>query len=119
MYAGFSLGAVFAGAYVSATRERVSAAVLVEGGHTYWSDRAAQAFAAQGGRAVVFACGQTWCAQDAAAAARRLRAAGVASEVTVAPGAGHAFGGPVAEALRPAFEGRVAPLLRAVIRSPP
>ncbi len=109
VYAGFSLGAILAGGYVTTTSERIAATVLVEGGHTFWSDRVTRAFAAQGGRAVVFACGQASCARDAGEARTRLRAEGVASEVAYAPGAGHEFQGRVAGALRPVFERLVTP----------
>lgn len=111
VYAGFSLGAIFAGGYVIATSERVGAVVLVEGGHTFWSDRVAREFASRGGRAVAFACGQAWCARDADEAARRLRAAGVDAEVTYARGAGHSFQGRVGDALQPVFERLIAPAL--------
>lgn len=113
VYAGFSLGAIFGVGYLRATNERVAAAVLVEGGHTVWSGDAVRAFAQRGGRAVLFGCGQAWCARDARGVAPRFRAARIETALGYAPGQGHAYGGRVADAMRPAFERLVAPALGA------
>lgn len=111
VYAGFSLGAIFGVGYLRATRERVAAAALVEGGHTVWSGAAVRAFADKGGRAVLFGCDQAWCARDARAVAPRFRAAHIETALGYAPGQGHAYGGRVADAMRPAFERLIAPAL--------
>ncbi len=113
VYAGFSLGAIFGVGYLRETTEPIAAASLVEGGHTLWTSGTARAFAARGGRAIAFGCGQAWCERDARAAQARLRAARIESEVGYAPGSGHSYIGAVADALRPGFERLVAPSLEA------
>jgi dienelactone hydrolase len=111
VYAGFSLGAILGVGYLRATAERVAAAALVEGGHSAWTADVARAFRRRGGAAVLFACGQSGCASAARGLQPRFAAAGVASDVAIARGAGHSYGGAVAAAMRPAFERLIAPAL--------
>jgi pimeloyl-ACP methyl ester carboxylesterase len=111
VYVAFSLGSIFGVGYLRDTRERVAAAVLIEGGHTLWSGDAVHAFAQKGARALVFGCGQAWCARDARSVEGRFRGAHIETAVGYAPGSGHSYAGRVAEAIRPDFERLIAPAL--------
>jgi pimeloyl-ACP methyl ester carboxylesterase len=111
VYAGFSLGAIMGTGYVRRTREQVAAVVMIEGGHDGWTAGSARSFAQRGGRAVLFGCGQGGCANDARRAVARMRGAPVETAVTLAPRAGHSYGGVVWVAMREAFERLIAPTL--------
>jgi pimeloyl-ACP methyl ester carboxylesterase len=95
VYTGFSLGAIL-GVKIAARRPAsFPRLVLIEGGHDGWTYARVKAFAAGGGKRVLFACGQKGCQLAAASAAQRLRATEVDSRVVLAPGVGHSYGGPV------------------------
>jgi hypothetical protein len=60
---------------------------------------------------VLFGCGQGGCANDARRAVARMRGAPVETAVTLAPRAGHSYGGVVWVAMREAFERLIGPAL--------
>lgn len=111
-YVGFSLGAIYAVGYFRATAEPIGAAMLVEGGHSFWSSGAIRDFSRNGGRAVLFGCGQRSCVRDAQDPMRRLRDAGLDVDLASVPGAGHGYTGPIAERMAPAFERMILPVLQ-------
>lgn len=100
-YAGFSLGAIFGPAYITHNGStRVSLAVLVEGSQEQWNDVRVRAFHALGGRKVLLACGQSPCVTRSRALVARFERAGIAARVAYGEGAGHAYTGAVAHAVR-------------------
>ena len=72
VYAGFSRGAFLGAQLVAKKPERFKRAVLIEGGHSPWTDQTAAAFARGGGSRVLFVCGRQECVDDAAAATATL-----------------------------------------------
>jgi predicted esterase len=103
LYAGFSLGAILGVGIVSRDGARFPRAVLIEGGHSGWSRERARAYAAQGGKRVLFACGQPGCRADAATAAKILEGAGVTGRVVFGGNVGHTYDGAVARAVEEAM----------------
>jgi pimeloyl-ACP methyl ester carboxylesterase len=83
--------------------ERFPRMILVEGGHDPWTPENAEAFAAGGGQAVLFVCGQGACTYAARKAARRLGRFSVRTRLEDVPGMGHGLNGdadePILEAL--------------------
>lgn len=96
LYTGFSLGAIHGVGIVASDAARFPRAVLVEGGHDGWTAARAKAYAAAGGKRVLFACGQRGCKNDAATAAQRLKREGVETDVVFGGEVGHTYDGPVA-----------------------
>jgi predicted esterase len=72
VYAGFSRGAFLGAQLVAKKPDRFKRAVLIEGGHSPWTDETAAAFARGGGNRVLFVCGRQECLDDAAAATATL-----------------------------------------------
>ncbi len=96
-FAGFSQGAIMGVAILGRRPEWFDRAVLIEGGFDRWSSAKVAAFAAAGGRRVLFACGQWDCQRGARTAIGWFEAAGLEARVVFAKGAGHSYGGAVAE----------------------
>jgi predicted esterase len=96
LYAGFSLGAIHGVGIVAGDGRRFPRAVLVEGGHDGWTTVRAKAYAAAGGKRVLFACGQRSCKADAAQARKNLEREGVETELVYGGEVGHTYDGPVA-----------------------
>jgi len=96
-FAGFSQGAIMGVAILGRRPEWFDRAVLIEGGFDRWSSAKVAAFAAAGGRRVLFACGQWDCERGARAAIRWFEAAGLEARVVFAKGAGHSYGGEISE----------------------
>lgn len=90
LYTGFSQGAIFGQRFIVREPARFSHAVLASGGDE-WSQSDAEAFAAGGGEAVLFVCGQAECARNSERAAERLRELGVRADVIHHSGAGHTY----------------------------
>jgi predicted esterase len=90
LYTGFSQGAIFGQRFVVREPARFAYAVLASGGDE-WSQSDAEAFAAGGGRAVLFVCGQAECARNSERAAQRLRELGVRADLVHHSGAGHTY----------------------------
>lgn len=103
VYAGFSLGAILGVGIVSGDAERFPRAVLIEGGHDNWSDARAKSYAAQGGRRVLFACGQRTCTTGTKAPSKLLGEAGVETRSVFGGEVGHTYDGPVAAEISGAF----------------
>jgi poly(3-hydroxybutyrate) depolymerase len=95
---GFSLGATEIARLALGDPARYSRVGQLEGGAGAWTAANVAAFAAHGGRRVLFACGSGWCTPPAKAAARRLERAGVQSRVVFAP-VGHTNDRPLQEAI--------------------
>ncbi len=104
VYAGFSQGAIMGVPILGRRPEWFDRAVLVEGGFDRWSQAQVAAFAAAGGRRILFACGQWSCDHGGRAAGRWFSAAGVESRVVYAQGAGHTYGGEIAELVTEAWD---------------
>lgn len=103
VYVGFSRGA-FLGATIAAKHpELYPRVVLIEGGHSPWTDETAASFARGGGKRVLFVCGQPSCASDAEAAVAILRRHGVESRVLHGAGEGHGYKRQVKDELSRAF----------------
>ena len=100
-YAGFSLGAIYGPAYIThGATTAVSLAVMIEGSQEQWSDDRIRAFRARGGRKVLLACGQSPCVTRSRALVARFERAGFDAHVVYGEGAGHAYTGAVAHAIR-------------------
>ena len=106
MYAGFSQGATM-GALAFVKRPAVFARlVLIEGGSgesDEWTISGSRAFRESGGARVLFACGRASCFLAAKRTITYLDKAGVEGRVVHAAGAGHTYGGAVAEAVQGAL----------------
>jgi hypothetical protein len=108
LYTGFSLGAIHGVGIVASDAARFPRAVLVEGGHDGWTAARAKAYAAAGGKRVLFACGQRGCKGDAGNAAKRLQREGVETDVVFGGEVGHTYDGPVAAAVARVWDWLVA-----------
>ena len=102
IYVGFSQGATM-GALAFATRPALFARlVLIEGGvgeSDEWTISGARAFREGGAERVLFACGRPSCFTAAQRSLTYLAKAGLEGRVVHAAGAGHTYGGAVAEAV--------------------
>lgn len=105
VFTGFSLGAILGVRLISRNVEapRFRSAVLVEGGYKGWGHGTAKAFHAQGGRRVLFACGQTACMHASKRASRVLKQREVLSDIVSGGNIGHTYDGAVAEAVQAAW----------------
>lgn len=104
IYTGFSLGAIMGVSIASRDPSLAMRAVLVEGGHDKWTAPVVKAYAASGGRRVLFACGQGGCVAAARRPAALLEKAGVATRIVHGKGVGHGYGGAVAAEVKSAFD---------------
>jgi predicted esterase len=96
LYIGFSLGAILGVGIVAGDAARFPRAVLIEGGQSGWSEARAKAYAASGGKRILFACGQRSCKAEAKGAEKLLARAGIETESVYGGEVGHAYDGPVA-----------------------
>jgi predicted esterase len=92
VYTGFSLGAVHGVPCMVHDPGTYPLAILTEGGHDGWTSDAASAFAARGGKRVLFLCGTESCAVAASQAQARLVAAGVEARLRHLRWLGHVYG---------------------------
>lgn len=99
VFIGFSLGAIYGVPFLRKHARRFPRAVLVEGGFDNWSLVAARDYSRGGGRRVLFACGQASCRPKSQRARRTLERAGIEARVAYDAPAGHAYDGPVADAV--------------------
>src|SRR5262249_26389810 len=97
VYAGFSLGAILGVFIVADDADRFPRAVLIEGGQNGWSQARAKAYAAAGGKRVLFACGQRSCQSSAKGTEKILGRLGVETMSVYGGDVGHTYDGPVAE----------------------
>lgn len=95
VYVGYSQGATMGALMIVAHAERYPNLLLIEGGHSHWTEQRSREFAERGGRRVYFACGQASCKRAADRSSQHLRQAGVEVHVGYAPGAGHTPAGEV------------------------
>ncbi|MCC6527035.1 MAG: hypothetical protein IT373_30590, partial [Polyangiaceae bacterium] len=93
VWGGFSWGAILGVGIARGAPARYPRLVLVEGGHDPWTAAAAHAYAAAGGKRVLFVCGSMGCVHAAVPPAARLAASGVAIKIELADGMGHGYGG--------------------------
>ena len=108
VFAGFSQGAIMGVPIIGRQPQWFDRAVLVEGGFDRWSRGGVEAFAAAGGKRVLFACGQWDCDRGAKTTGKWFESAGIESRVVFAKGAGHTYGGEVAELIAGAWSWVVA-----------
>lgn len=104
VYAGFSRGA-FLGPQLAAKKpDRFKRLILIEGGHSPWTEDAANAFAKGGGQKVLFACGQQSCVDDALTAAATLGKRKIATKTVLGQGEGHNYKKAVKDELKKQFD---------------
>jgi predicted esterase len=108
VYTGYSQGATMGALMVTAHAKLFPRLIMVEGGHSEWNVPIGKRYARAGGTRVLFACGARHCRQRAVRSAEHLNAAGLQARVEYAEGAGHVYGGAVAEDVVAAFEWVVA-----------
>ena len=107
LLAGFSLGATEAALLAQGDAERFPRVAVLEGGLDVWIGPTIRAFAAAGGRRVLFGCGSPWCPPPAEAATQRIDREGVEARVAFAD-VGHRPSPPLQEAVREQFQWFVA-----------
>jgi predicted esterase len=103
VYVGFSLGAILGAGMVAADPARFPRAVLIEGGQSGWSPARAKAYAASGGKRVLFACGQRSCKSESSAIEKTLGRAGLETRIVYGGEVGHTYDGPVAREIARAW----------------
>jgi predicted esterase len=103
VYAGFSLGAIMGVPIAQRHAAEFPRLALVEGGNAGWGLAQARAYAASGGKRILFACGQGGCVASSRAAAASLEKAGIYARVVASPREGHTYGGKVATELAGSF----------------
>jgi predicted esterase len=108
VFAGFSQGAIMGVPIIGRRPEWFDRAILIEGGFDRWSKGQVEAFAAAGGKRVLFACGQWACDHGGRTAGKWFEASGIESRVLFAKGAGHTYGGEIAELVAGAWRWVVA-----------
>lgn len=104
VYAGYSQGATMGALMLVAHGDVFPRLILIEGGYSEWNVSIAKKFAQGGGRRVLFACGIRSCRTKADRSAEWVAQAGVASRVEYAEGAGHTYGGRVADKVHAALD---------------
>jgi predicted esterase len=97
IYAAYSQGATMGSHMIIEHARTFPRLVLVEGGFAEWNVPRGLEYRAAGGERVLFACGTKGCARKAARSVEWLEKAGLHARLESAPGAGHTYGGPVAE----------------------
>lgn len=100
VYTGFSRGAYLGPQLAAKKPDRFKRLVLIEGGHSPWTEDAANAFAKGGGKKVLFACGQQSCVDDALEAAATLGKRNIATKTVLGQGEGHNYKKQVKDELR-------------------
>jgi predicted esterase len=96
VYGGFSYGAANGVAIVAKEAARFPYVVLTEGGADRWTTDLAKDFVKNGGKRVLFVCGQKSCQTEAERVAEMLVRAGVETKAAYGKGEGHGYGGAVA-----------------------
>ena len=104
LYVGFSRGAFLSVAILATEPARYPRAILIEGGQDAWTPDRIKMFGAEGGKRILFACGQPDCLAESARVAVKLDQVGVETRTAFREGAGHAYNGAVFEDLRKGFE---------------
>jgi dienelactone hydrolase len=91
VYTGFSRGAYLGPQLAAKKPDRFKRLVLIEGGHSPWTEDAANAFAKGGGKKVLFACGQQSCVDDALGASATLGRRKIDTKTVLGQGEGHNY----------------------------
>lgn len=104
VYAGYSQGATMGALMLVAHGDVFPRLILIEGGYSEWNVSIAKTFAQGGGRRILFACGIRSCRTKADRSAEWAAQAGLASRVEYAEGAGHTYGGRVADKVHAALD---------------
>ncbi|HLV21841.1 MAG TPA: hypothetical protein VKZ49_13195 [Polyangiaceae bacterium] len=104
VYTGYSQGATMGALMLVGHADVFSRVALIEGGERQWNVPIARKFARAGGQRVLFACGRRSCFTGAQRSADWLEQAGIAARVEHAAGAGHTYGGAVAERVAASFD---------------
>jgi predicted esterase len=107
IYAGFSQGASMGSAMVAGHGAAFPYLVLIEG-FERWNIPRARAFAASGGKRVLFACGTPQCSKVAEDSLPWLKRGGIDARLEHALGAGHTPAGEVMERVQAALSWLVA-----------
>lgn len=108
VYTGYSQGATMGVLMLIDHAAQFPRLILVEGGNGDFSQRVAQKYKEKGGVRVLLACGTAHCNGRAQRAAQALNAQTVEARLEHVPGAGHTYGGAVAERVAQAFDWVVA-----------
>lgn len=114
VFTGFSLGAIYGvhilgadagkrATYGAGDEPPFSHAVLVEGGDQGWYAGRVKQFRADGGKGVLFACGQHACRAKSQSVVKRLQRAGLSADVGFLGNVGHTYDGRVAESIAQAL----------------
>ena len=103
VYAGFSYGAANGVAIAAEGAARFPYVVLTEGGADRWTVPLAHDFVNNGGKRVLFVCGQKSCVSEASTILDMLHRAEVDAKLEYGVGEGHGYGGAVAERIRAEF----------------
>jgi hypothetical protein len=99
IFASFSLGAILGVGILKRDPARYPRAILTEGGHSGWTRDGAEQYARASGARLLFACGQASCKGAAAGPQRLLKRKGVEARIVFGGEIGHAYDGPVADAI--------------------
>lgn len=104
VYSGFSRGAFLGAALVAKASKTYGRAILIEGGQSAWNDETAAAFAKNGGRRILFACGRPSCVGESEAAAAILAKQHVETRIVHGEGEGHGYKKQVKDQIRASFD---------------
>jgi predicted esterase len=103
IYAGYSQGAGMGAMMIPTHAGKFARALFVEGGfgqYQEWNIAAARRWRDNGGRRALLACGRPACFELAKESGHWLELGGIGSRVVYGAGAGHTYGGAVAEQIR-------------------
>lgn len=104
VYSGFSRGAFLGASLVANKPQTHGRAILIEGGQSAWTDETASAFAKNGGKRILFACGQPSCVAESEAAAAILAKQHVETRIVHGQGEGHGYKKQVKDRIRESFD---------------
>lgn len=97
VYTGYSQGATMGALMLVERGELFPRIALIEGGYAEWNVNIARKYLGSGGERVLFACGIRTCKTKADRSASWIEQGGLVARVEYAEGAGHTYGGAVAE----------------------
>lgn len=104
LYTGFSRGAFLGASIIAKSPSKFPRAILIEGGQSAWTDQTAAAFTKNGGKRVLFACGQPSCVAEAEPASQLLARANGATKIVHGEGEGHGYKRQVRDQIRAALD---------------
>lgn len=100
LYAGFSRGAFLGASLIAKSPAKFPRAILIEGGQSAWTDATAAGFTKNGGKRVLFACGQPSCVAEAEPASQMITRASGATRIVHGEGEGHGYKKQVKDQIR-------------------